>query len=394
MGIPVGKLSLYTACAGVDPSWCLPNHAGRRHGQRDVPRRSALTSACSSGGSRGEPYDALIEEFMDGAAQAFPNAIVQFEDFGKHQRVPGARDSTRIGPPASTTTSRAPRAVTLAALWSALRGTIPCEPLGSRNLLFLGAGEAGTGIGELVVAALMRDGMGEADARARCWFVDAKGLVVRSRSDSRRLQPSLRARPRRCPTCCRRSARCARRRSSAVSGQPRMFTREAIRGHERDQRAAADLRAVEPDVEGGVHRRRRRTNGAAAAPCSPAAARLPRSRTRAGRSCRRRPNNAYIFPGIGLGAIACGARRITSEMFLAAAATLANSAGEEVPGGAAASSRRSIAFAGISVSIAGAVAKVAHERKPRHRAAAAGPAGGHRTADVRADRTSRQPAQK
>jgi len=357
MGIPVGKLSLYTACAGVDPAWCLPITLDVGT-DNETFLADPLYIGLQQRRLRGEPYDALIEEFMDGAAQVFPNAIVQFEDFGNTNafRVLGKYQDRAA---CFNDDIQGTAAVTLAALWSALR-TIPSEPLGSRNLLFLGAGEAGTGIGELVVAALRRDGIGEADARARCWFVDARGLLVRSRSDLADYNRPFAHDHAPLPDLL--SAIGALRPAAiiGVSGQPRMFTREVIETmseiNERplifalsNPTSKAECTAAEAYEWSGGR--------AVFASGSPFAAVEYQGRT----LVPSQANNAYIFPGIGLGAIACGARRITSEMFLAAAATLASSAGEEDRW------RGSVLppidrIRGISISIAGAVAKIAHER--------------------------------
>jgi len=357
MGIPVGKLSLYTACAGVDPGWCLPITLDVGT-DNETFLADPLYIGLQQRRLRGEPYDALIEEFMDGAAQVFPNAIVQFEDFGNTNafRVLGKYQDRAA---CFNDDIQGTAAVTLAALWSALR-TIPSEPLGSRNLLFLGAGEAGTGIGELVVAALRRDGIGEADARARCWFVDAKGLLVRSRSDLADYNRPFAHDHAPLPDLL--SAIRALRPAAliGVSGQPRMFTRGVIETmseiNERplifalsNPTSKAECTAAEAYEWSGGR--------AVFASGSPFAAVEYQGRT----LVPSQANNAYIFPGIGLGAIACGARRITSEMFLAAAATLAGSAGEEdlCRGSVLPPIDR---IRGISVSIAGAVAKIAHER--------------------------------
>jgi malate dehydrogenase (oxaloacetate-decarboxylating)(NADP+) len=357
MGIPAGKLSLYTACAGVNPGWCLPITLDVGT-DNETLLADPLYIGLQQRRLRGERYDALIEEFMDGAAQVFPKAIVQFEDFGNTNAfrvLAKYQDRTAC----FNDDIQGTAAVTLAALWSALR-TVPSEPLGSRNLLFLGAGEAGTGIGELAVAAMMRDGIGEADARRRCWFVDSKGLVVRSRTDlADHKRPFAHDHA---PLPDLLSAIRALRPLAiiGVSGQPRTFTREVIETmsaiNERplvfalsNPTSKSECTAAEAwEWSGGR---------AVFASGSPFAALEHNGRTFAPSQA----NNAYIFPGVGLGAIAAGARRITNEMFMSAAATLADSVGDEDL------ARGSVfppfdRIRGISLSIAVAVAKLAYER--------------------------------
>jgi malate dehydrogenase (oxaloacetate-decarboxylating)(NADP+) len=357
MGIPVGKLSLYTACAGVNPEWCLPITLDVGT-DNEALLADPLYIGLQQRRLRGERYDALIQEFMDAAAQVFPKAIVQFEDFGN-------TNAFRV---LATYQDRAAcfnddiqgtAAVTLAALWSALRA-VPSERLGSRNLLFLGAGEAGTGIGELAVAAMMRDGIAEADARKRCWFVDSKGLVVRSRTDlADHKRPFAHDHA---PLPDLLSAIRALRPLAliGVSGQPATFTRDVIEAMSEINERPLIFALSNPTSksECTAEQAFEWSGGRAVfASGSPFAAVEYNGRTFAPSQA----NNAYIFPGLGLGAIASGARRITNEMFMAAAATLADSVG------GADLARGSVfppldRIRAISVSIAVAVATLAYER--------------------------------
>jgi malate dehydrogenase (oxaloacetate-decarboxylating)(NADP+) len=357
MGIPVGKLSLYTACAGVHPDWCLPITLDVGTSNETL-LADPLYIGLQQPRLRGAAYDELIDEFMAAAATVFPSAIVQFEDFGNANAFRILRKFQNRAA-CFNDDIQGTAAVTLAALWSGLR-LVPSQRLGSRNLLFLGAGEAGTGIGELVVAAMMRDGIAEADARARCWFVDSQGLVVTSRTDlAEQKLPFAHDHP---PVVDLLSAVRELRPSAliGVSGQPRTFTREIVEAmsaiNERafvfalsNPTSRSECTAAEAyEWSGG------RAIFASGSPFPPFDGR--------GQSLvPSQANNAYIFPGVGLGAILCGARRVTDEMFLAAARTLADATGE------ADLARGSVfppleRIRAISASIAAAVASVAYDR--------------------------------
>jgi len=249
--------------------------------------------------------------------------------------------------------------VTLAALWSALR-MAPARPLGSCNLLFLGAGEAGTGIGELVVAAMTREGIEESEARSRCWFVDSKGLVVASRSDlAEHKRPFAHDHE---PLPDLLSAVRALRPAAiiGVSGQPRTFTREIVEAmseiNERpivfalsNPTSKSECTAAEAyEWSGG---RAIFASGSPFAPFEFQGRTLVPSQA----------NNAYIFPGVGLGAIAAGARRVTTEMFMTAARTLADAVTDaDLAQGSVFPPLDRIR--GLSAGIAAAVAQVAWDR--------------------------------
>jgi len=321
MGIPVGKLSLYTACAGVHPEWCLPITLDVGT-DNEALLADPLYIGLQQRRLRGAAYDALVDEFMSAAAVVFPKAVVQFEDFGNSNAF---RILKKFEDRAACFNDdiQGTAAVTLAAIWAALRLT-PGEPLGARNLLFLGAGEAGTGIGELAVTAMMREGIAEKDARARCWFVDSKGLVVRSRADlADHKRPFAHDHP---PLPDLLSAIRALRPWAliGVSGQPRTFTRDVVEAmseiNERPlvfalSNPTSQSECTAADAYAWSGGRAIFASGSPFPACEIGGRTIVPSQA----------NNAYVFPGVGLGVIASGARRVTQEMFLAAARTLADS---------------------------------------------------------------------
>ena len=193
MGIPVGKLSLYTACAGIHPDWCLPVtlDVGTENEQL---LQDPLYSGLPQRRLRGDQYDALLDEFMHAVTGMFPRALVQFEDFATRNAF-RLLDKYRHGARCFNDDIQGTAAMCLAGLYAALR-LQPDPSLAAQTILFLGAGEAGIGIADLVVSALTADGLSTEEARRRCWFVDSKGLVVKWPWRSRGTQAGLCPRPR------------------------------------------------------------------------------------------------------------------------------------------------------------------------------------------------------
>jgi malate dehydrogenase (oxaloacetate-decarboxylating)(NADP+) len=208
--------------------------------------------------------------------------------------------------------------------------------------------------------AMVRDGMTEADARARCWYVDAHGLVVKSRGDlAEHNLPFAHDHP---PLHDLLSAVHALRPAAivGVSGQPQMFTREVVEAMSEINERPIVFALSNPTSKSECTAADAYTwSGGRAifASGSP----FPAFDWQGRRLVPSQANNAYVFPGVGLGAIAAGARRVTNEMFLAAARTLADCAGDsDLSHGSLFPPLDRIRA--ISASIATAVAAVAYER--------------------------------
>lgn len=357
MGIPVGKLSLYTACAGIQPTQCLPITLDVGTNNENL-RNDSLYIGHPVPRLRGAAYDEFIAEFFDAVQSVFPQAVIQMEDFGNTNAF---RLLTKYRDLACTFDDdiQGTAGVALAGLLSALRLTQ--NKLADHKFLFLGAGEAGIGIGDLIVAALEAEGMPAAEAREKCWFVDSKGLVVKSRSD---LAPhKLPYAHDHAPITDFASAVQALKPTAliGVSGMPHTFTRSVV-----ETMASLNERPIvfalsnptsksECTAEEAYTWTKGRAIFASGSPFNPV--------TIDGKTfVPGQANNSYVFPGIGLGLIASQARRVPDEMFFVAAKTLASLVTQEdlAQGRIFPSLTR---IRQVSLAIGVAVAQVAYEHR-------------------------------
>jgi malate dehydrogenase (oxaloacetate-decarboxylating)(NADP+) len=319
MGIPVGKLSLYTACAGIDPSKTLPimlDVGTENEGYRKDPLYLGLRQQRV----RGEPYDAFLAEFVEAVKAVMPQALLQFEDFG-NQNAFRLLERWRDRTCTFNDDIQGTAAVTLAGVYSALRLT--GQALRDQTILFLGAGEAGIGIGDLIASAMVDEGATLADARRRCWFVDTKGLVVKSRADlaphkvrfahDAPGQPDLLSAIRALkPTAL-----------VGVSTMPKAFNQQVVEEMSRLNARPMIFALSNPTskAECSAEEAYRWSKGQAIfASGSPFPPCVLDGRT----FVPGQGNNAYIFPGVGLGVVASRARHVTDRMFSAAARSLAS----------------------------------------------------------------------
>jgi malate dehydrogenase (oxaloacetate-decarboxylating)(NADP+) len=318
MGIPVGKLSLYAACAGIHPKLCLPvmlDVGTNNQTLLDDPYYVGLRQKRLSGAA----YDQFVDEFVTAARAAFPGVLIQFEDFANHSAF-HLLHKYRDKIPTFNDDIQGTASVALAGLFSALRVT--GGKLSEQKVLFLGAGEAATGIADLVVSAIKAEGASEAEARLRTWLVDSRGLVVKSRSG---LTEHKLAYAHEHPpiddflTAIRTLKPTAIIGVAAVGGT---FTPEVLQTMAKINKRPIIFALSNPTskAECSAEEAYRHTGGLALFACgSPYDPVKLDGKT----FVPRQGNNSYIFPGVGLGAIASGTRLITDEMFMAAAHTLA-----------------------------------------------------------------------
>ncbi|MDK9704755.1 MAG: NAD-dependent malic enzyme [Sulfuritalea sp.] len=318
MGIPVGKLSLYTACAGVDPALCLPVTLDMGTNNETLLadpyyvglRRHRVTGAA---------YDELVDEFITAAREVFPDVIIQFEDFANHNAF-RLLEKYRDRICTFNDDIQGTASVAVAGVLSALR--VKGTRLADEKFLFLGAGEAATGIADLLVAAMVAQGVDAAEARRHCWLVDSKGLVVKSREGL--AAQKLPYAHEHAPVADFLAALKALQPTAiiGVAAVGGTFTPEVLRAMaDLNQRPIVfALSNPTSKAECTAEQAYQGTGGRALFACgSPFLPLQYGGKT----LVPRQGNNSYIFPGVGLGAIACGATRITDEMFLAAAHTLA-----------------------------------------------------------------------
>ena len=317
MGIPVGKLALYTACAGIHPESCLP--VTLDVGTNNEPlRQDVLYLGYPRKRLTGKAYVALVDEFVSAVQSRYPDALIQFEDF----LTPNAYallNRYRHRALCFNDDIQGTAAVALAGVYASTRVTgIPFRDL---RIMFLGAGSAATGIADLMTAAFMDEGHTADEARRQLSFVDVNGLVVKSRTDL--LEHNL---------------------PYALDAKPLGFIDaiEAIRPHVLIGATGAPGTFTQAVVEKMSSINQRPTLFALSNPTSRAectaeqayawsggrvlfASGSPFGPVKFGEKTFHpaQGNNVYVFPGIGLGAVACRARTLPDELFLVAARTLA-----------------------------------------------------------------------
>jgi malic enzyme len=337
MGIPVGKLSLYTAGAGIYPAHTLPVSL-----DVGTDNEELLTDPLYIGYRqrrlRGAEYDDFIEAFVSAIMDVCPRAVLQWEDFKQHNAI-RILDRYRHRVTSFNDDIQGTGAVVLAGVLAAVRAI--GKPLADQRFVFLGAGAAGIGIARTVRAAMLAQGVDGATAKRSIVTVDTKGLVFSSRDeldDDKRefalgppelgsyglagLQPTDRRNLEAVVAAVKPTM------LIGTSGVPGAFTEAALRemaAHtERPvvfplSNPTAKTEAIPADIMAWTEGRALIATGS---PFEPVVV--------DGKShIVGQANNVFIFPGMGLGAIVAEAREITDEMFLLAAETLAGMVSNE-----------------------------------------------------------------
>lgn len=333
MGIPIGKLALYVACAGIHPSQCLPVHL-------DVgTNNEALLADPTYMGmrqkrDRSPAFDQLVAEFFTACQDTYgKDVLIQFEDFGnsnafrllEHYRSRACCFNDDIQGTAS---------VVLSGLISSL-GLANKKQLSEHRFLFFGAGEAGVGIADLVASTIAREmECTMEEARARIWLVDSQGLVTNAREDADKLAEHKKP--------YAHIPRYTRRRTDllesikavqptaliGVSAQGGAFSEEVVREMCRINARPVVFALSNPTSKAECTAQQAfdwsegRAIFASGSPFPPIEIKKPDG-TLDRVYTPGQGNNAYIFPGVGLAAVVSGATSITDEDFQVAASTLA-----------------------------------------------------------------------
>ncbi|NJD32823.1 MAG: NAD-dependent malic enzyme [Gammaproteobacteria bacterium] len=324
MGIPIGKLALYTACAGLHPRRCLPVMLDVGTNNEALLGDPLYLGLRQKRLARAE-LDEFIDEFIEATQVVFPGIVVQFEDFANHNAFRLlARYRDRVC--CFNDDIQGTGAVTVAGMLSAMRVTK--QRISEQRFLCLGAGEAATGISDMLASAMVDDGLSPEAARRRCWMFDPGGLLVASRTDLP-VHATHFAHEHAPVADFIGSVRAVRPTAiigaSATAG---LFTREVIEELSRLNERPIVFALSNPTSrsECTAEQAYRWSSGralfASGSPFDPVTLDGRRHVPRQG-------NNSYIFPGVGLGVVSVRASRVTDEMFMAAARTLAGSVGED-----------------------------------------------------------------
>jgi malate dehydrogenase (oxaloacetate-decarboxylating) len=332
MGIPIGKLSLYTLCAGIHPATTLPIFLDTGTDNEEL-LNDPLYIGWRNERVRGQEYDDFIEAFIGGVIDRFPAALLQWEDFSRHNaRRLLERYRHRLC--SFNDDIQGTGAVTLAGLLAAVKAVK--ERLNEQRIVMFGAGSAATGIADQIIAAMVSEGISEGEAKSRLWLIDIGGLIHEGRTDIEDL-----SRPFAQPFERIADWQVARHERITLAdvikhvhptvligaaAQPGAFTRDMVEEMARHvahpiifplSNPTSRCEAQPIDLMAWTQGRAMVATGS---PFPDVPSVVTGRRTRRIGQC----NNAYIFPGLGLGVIASGARRMSDGMFIVAARALSD----------------------------------------------------------------------
>ncbi|MAI78312.1 MAG: NAD-dependent malic enzyme [Deltaproteobacteria bacterium] len=325
MGIPVGKLALYIAAAGVPPEYTLPITLDLGTDNEDL-LKDPFYPGLRQKRVQGDEYFDFLEEFVSAVEEVFPGCCLQFEDFNIHHAGP-LLDRYKDRLCCFNDDIQGTAGVGTAGLFAASR--LKGEKISDQRILFLGAGSAGCGIAELIVMAMVREGLSEAEARSHVWLFDVDGLVNQARVDSLLDFQKPFAVDR--PDCHDFSQAIREMKATAIFGVSTVggaFNEEVLKTMaeinerpiifpysnptSRSECTAAEAYAATEE----------RCLFASGTPMPPLKVKGKMIEPAQG-------NNVYIFPALGLAVYATKARRVTEEMFLVAGETLAKQLSDE-----------------------------------------------------------------
>ncbi|EFW81281.1 NAD-dependent malic enzyme [Pseudomonas savastanoi] len=328
MGIPIGKLSLYTACGGISPAYTLPIVLDVGTNNREL-LDDPMYMGWRHERVSGKEYEDFIALFIDAVQRRWPDVLLQFEDFAQSNAMP-LLEKYRDELCCFNDDIQGTASVAVGTLLAACKAKN--ETLGQQKVVFVGAGSAGCGIAEHIIAAMRIEGLSESEARKRIFMVDRFGLLTEGMDNLLDFQKRLaqktadvsgwtagtEAFPQLLDVVTNAGATVL----IGVSGQRGLFTEQVIRELHKHCAKPLVMPLSNPTskVEATPEEILRWTDGnALVATGSPFAPVEINGRTVHIAQC----NNSYIFPGIGLGVVACKASRITDSMLMAASNALA-----------------------------------------------------------------------
>ncbi|KFX06923.1 malate dehydrogenase [Pectobacterium betavasculorum] len=328
MGIPIGKLALYTACGGISPAYTLPVvlDVGTNNPQR---LNDPLYMGWRHPRITDDEYYAFVDEFIQAVKRRWPNVLLQFEDFAQKNATP-LLNRYRDEICSFNDDIQGTAAVAIGSLIAASRAA--GTQLRDQTVAFLGAGSAGCGIAEQIIAQMKSEGLSDEEARARVFMVDRFGLLTDKLPNlldfqSKLVQKSELLVDWDCNSDAISLLEVVRNAKPTimigVSGQPGLFTEEIIREMHKHCARPIVMPLSNPTsrVEARPEDIIRWTEGSAlVATGSPFSPVHYQDKVFPIAQC----NNSYIFPGIGLGVLASGAKRITDGMLMAASRALAD----------------------------------------------------------------------
>jgi len=330
MGIPIGKLSLYTACGGVDPATTLPMllDVGTNNEERLADplyigwRHERVT---------GQDYDDFVEMFVEAVMAKFPNVLLQWEDFAQKHAAP-ILERYRDRLLTFNDDIQGTAAVALGTLLAATKEA--GVKLTDHRVAVLGAGSAGCGIAEQIVQGMVRHGLSEKEARGRFYMIDRPGLLHDGMTDllpiqQRLVQPKDKvagwASDGKTVTLADVVEKAKPTVLIGVSGQPNQFTEAIVRQMAKNaerpvvfplSNPTSRCEAVPEDIIKWTDGKALVATGSPFEPVEYGGKSIDIAQS----------NNVYIFPGLGMGVLASGAKHISDEMMMAAAEALAEAA--------------------------------------------------------------------
>ncbi|PCI77360.1 MAG: NAD-dependent malic enzyme [SAR86 cluster bacterium] len=329
MGIAIGKLSIYTACGGISPAYTLPVALDVGTNNKTLLEDPYYMGTRHPRVTKAE-YDAFVDQFINAAQKRWPGVLIQFEDFAQPNAMPILqRHRDKIC--CFNDDIQGTAAVTLGTLLSACRKK--SEALGDQKVVFVGSGSAGCGIAELIINAMVIEGLTDAQARARVFMVDRFGLLTEGMSNlldfQERLVQSSTALKKWKLTSDSDYANLLDVINNTeasiligVSGKPGLFTEEVVRLMHAGCPRPIILPLSNPSQHVEAHPKdvvAWSDGKAIVATGSPFEAVEYKGETFEISQC----NNSYVFPGVGLGVISCKAKLVSDEMLMVASTTLA-----------------------------------------------------------------------